>query len=256
MVFLDFRSAGVPPTFLLFAFGLVAQAIRSGCALPLARRPERSEESLFAFEPGSVSAKFLVVHPTHKPTPARPVVINAIQSRAHLHLRILHRRDHLHIRRRIHRSTPARIPAIKLNLQIPFLLLPCIPPPPIPRNLPRPRRRHHPPIQTAKNNFRRPPFAPFHPRRQTRPENPTTRRRPPHSSSLAISARQRFVPRASRLSPRPRFIGLCKKLVHPEFPWTMRIRQFRRTDIRVAYQFRQPRHGQLQFFRVRRIGHK
>src|ERR1700691_3860972 len=57
MAFLDFRGAGAPPAFLLFAFGLMAQAIRSGYALSLARRPERSEGSLFAFEPWLCSAQ-------------------------------------------------------------------------------------------------------------------------------------------------------------------------------------------------------
>ena len=89
------------------------------------------------------------------------------------HFRIWHWRDRMYIRMHARTSTrtPARIPANKLNLQIPFLLLPGILPPPIPRNPPRPGRRHHSPIQSAKKYFHRTPFAQFHSRRQTREDN-------------------------------------------------------------------------------------
>src|SRR5580704_5858221 len=152
----------------------------------------------------------LIVHTSYKPTPAVRIVINAIKPR---------------------RSSSSRIRNIKFNFQVPFILMPRILPPPIPRSAPRPRRRHHPAAQTAKKHFRRTPFTQLDRSRHTRPENSATShrfaQRPFAIRTRRSRASRRFFARDPVSSAKSCLIGFRHKSRHTEFSGSVRIHQLR-----------------------------
>src|SRR5580658_10813974 len=105
-----------------------------------------------------------IVHPSHKPSLADRVVKNAIQA-------VLRNSPHACIRDSLPLLLGGSIHlrldrGRKTNLQIPFVVLPSVFPPPISGTPPRPRRRHHIAAHSSKTNAHGTSFAQLHARRQ------------------------------------------------------------------------------------------
>src|SRR5487761_313367 len=134
-----------------------------------------------AHEARCKSSRKSVVNSTHEPTPANRVVINAIEPA-------------------LRASSGGSFPAddgrrMKMNFQVPFVVLPGILLPPISGSAPRAGGGNHFAAQTTKRNARRIPFAQFDCNRQRRPESAECRR-----CLAEIATQRRFIARRDELA--------------------------------------------------------
>src|SRR5580704_4288550 len=107
-----------------------------------------------------VLSRRLVVESPHKPVPPWRVVINPVHT-------ILRRRVCIFLAQASTRS--------EINRQIPFVLIPPIFLPPLPRTAPRARRRHHVSLHSREANAHGPRFTDFHTRRDGRTHHSESR---------------------------------------------------------------------------------